>query len=202
MGCSLKIKLPFILYCFSFRQYSQHCYMLYYAIIRLIVWNVNSSHCTNLCSASKRRLSTWRCPHLMLSAGACCMHGARSCRSIPCPQGAQQQTCRPPLLLSIDGTDGRTDARPLHRPCCAGSVNNRKSSTKYGEVLTSSTPLLCPVFACRTRMPNIHVHAVQFITPTTIGERSIVMSVSVRLSVCVYLNIFSLVNYFCKTVTN
>ena len=104
---------------------------------------------------------------------------------------------------SMGQTDGRTDARPLHRPCCAGSANNnRKSSTKYGEVLTSSTPLLCPVFACCTRMPNIHVHAVQFITPTTIGERSIVMSVSVRLSVCVYLNIFSLVNYFCKTVTN
>jgi len=42
------------------------------------------------------------------------------------PQGAQQQTRRPPLLLSIDGTDRRTD-RPLHRPCCAyyaGSVNN------------------------------------------------------------------------------
>jgi len=36
--------------------------------------------------------------------------------------GAQQQTRRtPPLLLSIDGTDrqtdGRTDTRPVHRPC-------------------------------------------------------------------------------------
>jgi len=30
---------------------------------------------------------------------------------ISCPQGAQQQTHRPPLLLSIDGTDGRTDGR-------------------------------------------------------------------------------------------
>jgi len=32
--------------------------------------------------------------------------------------GAQQQTRRPPWLLSIDGTDGqtggRTDTRPLH----------------------------------------------------------------------------------------
>jgi len=27
-----------------------------------------------------------------------------------CPQGTQQQTHRPPLLLSIDGTDRRTDA--------------------------------------------------------------------------------------------
>ena len=26
----------------------------------------------------------------------------------------QQQTCRPPLLLSIDRTDRRTDARPFH----------------------------------------------------------------------------------------
>jgi len=33
-------------------------------------------------------------------------HGARI---TPHPQGAQQQTRRPPLLLSIDGTDGRTD---------------------------------------------------------------------------------------------
>jgi len=28
---------------------------------------------------------------------------------ISCPRGAQQQTRRTPLLLSIDGTDGRTD---------------------------------------------------------------------------------------------
>ena len=50
---------------------------------------------------------------------------------ICCPQGAQQQTRRPRLLLSIDGTDKwkdrRTDARPSHRPCSSyhtGSVNN------------------------------------------------------------------------------
>jgi len=30
---------------------------------------------------------------------------------ISCPRGAQQQTGRTPLLLSIDGTDGRTDGR-------------------------------------------------------------------------------------------
>jgi len=36
---------------------------------------------------------------------------------------AQKQIRRPPLLLSIDGTDiwkvGWTDTRPLHRPCSA-----------------------------------------------------------------------------------
>jgi len=47
-------------------------------------------------------------------------HGARSYRSTAAADaGAQQQTRRPPLLLSIDGTDRRTDARPLHRPCSA-----------------------------------------------------------------------------------
>jgi len=32
---------------------------------------------------------------------------------ISCPQSAQQQTRRPPLLLSIDGTDRRTPDRYL-----------------------------------------------------------------------------------------
>jgi len=34
---------------------------------------------------------------------------------ISCPQGAQQQTRRTPLLLSIDGTAGRTDGLTLDR---------------------------------------------------------------------------------------
>jgi len=34
---------------------------------------------------------------------------------ISCPRGAQQQTRRTPLLLSIDGTDGQTDGRTLDR---------------------------------------------------------------------------------------
>jgi len=47
-------------------------------------------------------------------------YGARSCRSISAADaGAQQQIRRPPLLLSIDGTDGQTDTRPLHRRCFA-----------------------------------------------------------------------------------
>jgi len=50
------------------------------------------------------RLSTRRCPHLMPSARA-------SYRSISAAGAcAQQQTSRTPLLLlSIDGTDRRTD---------------------------------------------------------------------------------------------
>jgi len=57
----------------------------------------------------------------------------RAARSISRQQGAQQQTRRPLLLLSIDGrdrrtkSDRRTDARALHRPCCkyyAGSANS------------------------------------------------------------------------------
>ena len=46
---------------------------------------------------------------------------------ISCPLGTQQQTCRPPLLLSIDGTDRRTDARSFHRLRSAyrtANVNN------------------------------------------------------------------------------
>jgi len=52
------------------------------------------------------------------------LHGARSYRS---KSPAQQQTRQPLLLLSIDWTDERTDARPLHRPFSAGyagSINN------------------------------------------------------------------------------
>ena len=41
-------------------------------------------------------------------------HGARSYRSISAVDAeAQQQTRRPPLMLSIAGTDRRTDARLL-----------------------------------------------------------------------------------------
>jgi len=48
-------------------------------------------------------------------------HGARSCRSISAADsGAQQQTRRPPMLLSTDGTDRRTDGRTDGRTpdCC------------------------------------------------------------------------------------
>jgi len=52
------------------------------------------------------RLSTGHCPHLLLSAVACC----RSCL-----RGAQQQTRGTPLPQSIDGTDRQTDGLTLGR---------------------------------------------------------------------------------------
>ena len=51
--------------------------------------------------------------------------GRQLSTDISCSQGAQQQTRRPSLLLSIEGTDGQTvgrtdrhtDGRSFHRPC-------------------------------------------------------------------------------------
>jgi len=59
-------------------------------------------------------------------------HGARSAPAaiaidISCSQSAQQQSRRPPLLLSIDGTDRQTDWRtggPTVTLAHVGSVNN------------------------------------------------------------------------------
>jgi len=46
------------------------------------------------------------------AAAPCCRAPAeQQSISIFCPHGAQQQTRRTSLLLSIDGTDGRTDGR-------------------------------------------------------------------------------------------
>ena len=47
------------------------------------------------------RLSTWRYPHLLLSAGAAPAARPQLSIDISCPQGAQQQTRRPLSLLSI-----------------------------------------------------------------------------------------------------
>ena len=70
----------------------------------------------------------------------CCCAPAPAARrpqlsvDIFCPRGAQQQTSRPPLLLSIDVTDRRTDGRPtvtqtlLRILAYAGSVNQSKMS--------------------------------------------------------------------------
>ena len=79
-----------------------------------------------------RQLSTRRYRHLLLSAGSSCRMAPAA--EISCPQGAQQQTHRLPLLLLIDGTDGRTDARLLHKRCssyCAGSVKNTVTSEVF-----------------------------------------------------------------------
>jgi len=68
---------------------------------------------------------------LLLSASAAGTRRRQLSIDISCPRGAQQQTCRPPLLLSTDVTDRRTDARPFHRPCSAcyaGSVSNRRKT--------------------------------------------------------------------------
>jgi len=62
-----------------------------------------------------RQLSTRRYPHLLLSAGVSAALRPQRAAAIDLyvlyPQGAQQQTRRPSLLLSIDGTDGWTDRR-------------------------------------------------------------------------------------------
>jgi len=78
-----------------------------------------------------RRLSTRHCPHLLLSAGACCTAhlqlvrgaGARGYRSISANRALSSK-------LAVDRwyrqTDGQTDTRPFHRPCSAdyaGSVS-------------------------------------------------------------------------------
>ena len=66
------------------------------------------------------------------------------------PQGTQQQTSRPPLLLPIDGTDGRTDKltidRFIHPAPHADSVNNKAivKSSPYS-ITERGIPLLIPV---------------------------------------------------------
>ena len=48
-----------------------------------------------------------------------------------CEQGAQQQTRRPPLLLTIDETDRRTDGRTLDRYTDPAPHTMRVVSIKY-----------------------------------------------------------------------
>ena len=108
----------------KFHTSSEHC------------WNFNRPKIeTNpsLCSASLIWLSTWHCPHLLLSAGLrrCCCRapGAvdryllRVWRSAANPLHA---------AAAFDWwdrmTDGQTDTGPFYRPCSAyyaHSVNNR-----------------------------------------------------------------------------
>jgi len=85
-----------------------------------------------------RQLSTLHSPQLQLSAiccwasapaaqRTCCKRAVQQSIDISCPPGAQRQTRCTPLGRSTGQIEGRTDARPFHRPCSAyyaGSVNN------------------------------------------------------------------------------
>jgi len=108
---------------------------------------------TSLCSASyigcqcntariccERRLRRRCC---MLRAPAAGTQRRRPPLSIDisCQKGALQQTRRPPMLLSIDGTDRQTDARPFHRPCSAyhaSSVNKKTKELYHADVVNES----------------------------------------------------------------
>jgi len=80
---------------------------------------------TSLCSAS-----TFGCQQD--TARICCSAVAAVCRRVLSPAGgalSSKLACTL-LLLSIDGTDRRTDARPFHKSCSAyyaGSVKNEDS---------------------------------------------------------------------------
>ena len=68
-----------------------------------------------------RRLSTWRYPH---AERRHLQHGAQLLIDISCPQGISSKSA------AANRWDIRTDARPLHRPCCAycaGGVNTTAS---------------------------------------------------------------------------
>jgi len=96
---------------------------------------------TSLCWASSlgsqhdaTRICCWaRRPQL--SIDICCTR----------PRLAANQS-HAPLLLSIDGTDGRTDNRPLHKPCsayCARSVDKlrtRRALTNCRQRLPPASP--------------------------------------------------------------
>ena len=71
------------------------------------------------------RLSRWHCPHLLLSSvlqRSCCWASA-SAAVYQYFLAAGRSAANPPLLLSIDGTygrtDGQTDVQPFHRPSFA-----------------------------------------------------------------------------------
>jgi len=83
----------------------------------------------------------------------CPQQGARSYRLISAADaGAQQQTCRPPSLLTIDGTtDRRTDAQPLHidpasRTMRAASIimRSRRVCVTVGRPSVRPSPTVCP----------------------------------------------------------
>ena len=91
---------------------------LTYFLTRPELWPTITSSRPTYVFSLLRRLSKWRCPHLLLSADVgCTAPAARPQLSIyiSCLQGAQQQTRRTPLLLLIHAKNGRTDRRTLDR---------------------------------------------------------------------------------------
>jgi len=60
-----------------------------------------------------RQLTTWHCPHLLLSAVLLSAPGGRRDRSI---SPARRAHSSKPALLANDETDIQTDSVPLHRP--------------------------------------------------------------------------------------
>ena len=98
-----------------------------------------------------RQLTTWHCPHLLLCAvlrrGCCWPPAVQQSIDISWPQQTRNSGVRRP-----DGTDRRTDARQLHRPC----------STFYAGI-SITTYLWCagcnfPVEFCRTRTHTFTHH--------------------------------------------
>jgi len=71
------------------------------------------------------RLSTRRCPHLLLSA--CAAFRSLSI-DICCPRSAANP---PHTAAAVDRRDGRTDTRPLHRPCSAYRAESARSDTQF-----------------------------------------------------------------------
>ena len=103
-----------------------------------------------------RRLSTWRCPHLLLHdvvSEALRPPAAVDRYLLPAGRSAENpQTC-----ASVDRwdrqtnkrTDGRTDAQPLYKPCCAYSVNNSLSSRPFPATYRPVGKMKWGVFFCK-----------------------------------------------------
>ena len=77
-----------------------------------------------------RTLKTWHCPHLLLRAvlrpRAAAAPAVQQSIDTSRRPGPQQQTRRT-LLHQANGTDGRTDTVPFHRPCSAYMPHNKRA---------------------------------------------------------------------------
>ena len=88
-----------------------------------------------------RRLSTRHCPHLLLSAvlRAPLLLGAGAVDLYLLPARRSAANPRTPLLLSIDGTDGRTDRQTLDRFIDPAPHAMQAVSTNYSVYVVSPT---------------------------------------------------------------